>query len=72
VGRLKAKKGKEGLFNLLIAQFFLVVLLYFAVIFQDAPRSLSIAGTLLLLGAILYFSFKGIKTLWLKKKSGQK
>jgi len=72
IGKLKNKTGKEGLFNLLIAQFFLVVLLYFAVVFQDAPRPLTISGTFILMAAILYFSYKGIRTLWLNKKSGRK
>lgn len=71
VGRLKEKKGKEGLFNLLIGQFFLVVLLYFAVAFHDVSRELTVGGTFILLGAMLYFSYKGIKILWMKKKSGR-
>ena len=69
VGRLKEKRGKEGLVNLLIGQFLIAVLLYVTVGFYEISRPFTLAAAFVLLVAIFYFSWKGMKSLWFNKRS---
>ncbi len=67
--KLEKKERGRRFGDLLIGQCLLVVLLYFSVSFHESHRQLTLAVTLLLLGAILFFSWRGMKGLWFKKRS---
>ncbi|MFQ5781047.1 MAG: hypothetical protein ACE5J1_00505 [Nitrospiria bacterium] len=62
-----AKEKGSGVANLLISQVLLVVLVYVAVTFYEAePRVTQVVVFILVIG-IMYFAWKGIKSLWLKR-----
>ncbi len=62
--RLKKKGGEKGFRDLLIGQFLLAVLLYVAVAFYETSKTLTLVLSFLLLLGIIYFSWKGFKSLW--------
>lgn len=63
--RLK-KAGAKGFGDLLVGQFLLAVLLYVAVAFYETAKTLTMVLSFLLLCGIIYFSWKGFKSLWAK------
>ncbi|MFQ5587497.1 MAG: hypothetical protein ACE5F7_01540 [Nitrospiria bacterium] len=67
-GRLEKKERGRRFGDLLIAQVLLVVLLYFSVTFFESSRGVALVGTFVLLVGVLYFSWRGMKGLWFKKK----
>lgn len=66
--RLEKKERGRRFGDLLIGQCLLVVLLYFSVTFHDAARELTLVVTFMLLGGVLFFSWRGMKGIWFKKR----
>ncbi len=67
MNKSKKRVRAKGLSDLLIGQFLLAVLLYFSVAFYESSRNMTLVVTLMLLLGVLYFSWKGMRVLWLKK-----
>lgn len=57
----------KGMSDLLIGQFLLAVLLYFSVAFYESSRNMTLGVSFFLLVGVLYFSWKGMRVLWVKK-----
>lgn len=67
MNRLEKIGRAKGMTDLLISQFFLAVLLYFSVAFYESSRDMTLVVSFFLLVGMLYFGWKGMRALWLKK-----
>ncbi|MFQ5597932.1 MAG: hypothetical protein ACE5GK_07765 [Nitrospiria bacterium] len=72
MNRLKKIKEGKGLTDLLIGQFLIAVLFYVAVAFYTSSPQATLVISSLLLIAIFYYSWRGMRQLWSKKKSKNK
>ncbi|MFQ5542985.1 MAG: hypothetical protein ACE5FY_01385 [Nitrospiria bacterium] len=66
--RIKDIKEGKGFIDLLIGQFLLAVLLYVAVAFYEKSREATMVVSFFLIIGVLYYSFRGMKSLWYKGK----
>lgn len=66
-GRNMAEEKGSGVKNLLISQVLLVVLLYTAMAFYESEPLMTQIVVFIFVVGIVYFAWKGIKTLWVKK-----
>lgn len=66
--RIKNIKEGRGFIDLLIGQFLLAVLLYVAVAFYETSREATMGVAFFLMLGVLYFSYKGMRSLWVKGK----
>jgi energy-coupling factor transporter transmembrane protein EcfT len=62
----KEKKGK-GVLHLLIVQFLLGVLIYVAITFYPTEPKMTLIVIYILILAILFFSWIGLRSLWQKE-----
>jgi ABC-type nickel/cobalt efflux system permease component RcnA len=62
----KEKKGK-GVLHLLIVQFLLGVLIYVAITFYPTEPKMTLIVIYILILAILFFSWRGLRSLWQKE-----